>query len=85
MLDLLGTIGGNVLSFPGIFGLGLGMMTRNWILASIMGGIVGVMETLVFTGFHVSEIRLVDLAVAVIVGVLAGSLGCAIRHRGATV
>jgi len=26
-----------------------------------------------------------DMAVAVIVGVLAGSLGCAIRHRGATV
>jgi len=85
ILDLLGTIGANVLSLPGILGLGLGMMTRNWILASIMGGIVGVLEPLLFAGFNISQVGMFDMAVAVIVGVLAGSLGCAIRHRGATV
>lgn len=85
ILDLLGTIGANVLSLPGILGLGLGMMTRNWILASIMGGIVGVLEPLLFAGFNFSQVGMFDMAVAVIVGILAGSLGCAIRHRGATV
>ncbi|QDG79740.1 hypothetical protein FJ695_21040 [Labrenzia sp. PHM005] len=85
MLDLLGTIGGNVLSFPGILGLGLGMMTRNWMLAAIMGGIVGVLETVLFAGFSFSAIAPLDMAVAIVVGVLAGSLGCAIRHKGATV
>lgn len=44
MLDLLGTIGGNALSLPGILGLALGMMTRNWRLAAILGGVVGVVE-----------------------------------------
>lgn len=85
MLDLLGTIGGNVLSLPGIVGLGIGMMTRNWILAAVLGGLVGVFETLVFAGFSFSQVNLFDLAIAVIVGILAGSLGCAIRHKGATV
>ncbi|WP_420410996.1 hypothetical protein [Roseibium sp.] len=85
ILDLLGTIGGNVLSFPGILGLGLGMMTRNWMLAAIMGGIVGVLETVLFAGFNFSAIAPLDMAVAIVVGVLAGSLGCAIRHKGATV
>jgi hypothetical protein len=85
ILDLLGTIGGNVLSFPGILGLGLGMMTRNWMLAAIMGGIVGIVETVLFAGFSFSAISPLDLAVAIVVGVLAGSLGCAIRHKGATV
>lgn len=85
ILDLLGTIGGNVLSFPGIFGLGLGMMTRNWVLAAIMGGLVGVFETLLFVGFRLLDINGLDMAIAILVGILAGSLGCAIRHRGATV
>ncbi|QFT29291.1 hypothetical protein K1718_02705 [Roseibium porphyridii] len=84
ILDLLGTIGGNILSLPGILGLALGMMTRNWLVAAVMGGLVGVFETVVFAGFHASEIGYFDLAIAVLVGVLAGSLGCAIRHRGAT-
>lgn len=84
ILDLLGTIGGNILSLPGILGLALGMMTRNWIVAAIMGGLVGVFETVVFAGFHFGDIRSLDLAIAVVVGILASSLGCAIRHRGAT-
>ena len=84
ILDLLGTIGGNVLSLPGILGLALGMMTRNWIVAAILGGLVGVFETVVFAGFRFGDIGSFDLAIAVLVGVLAGSLGCAIRHKGAT-
>lgn len=85
ILDLLGTIGGNVLSLPGILGLALGMMTRNWILAGIMGAAVGVAETVIFAGFNMAEIHMFDLSIAVIVGVLAASLGCVIRHKGATV
>lgn len=84
ILDLLGTIGGNVLSLPGILGLALGMTTRNWVVAAILGGLVGVFETVVFAGFRFSDIGSLDLAIAVMVGVLASSLGCAIRHRGAT-
>lgn len=85
ILDLLGTIGGNVLSLPGILGLALGMTTRNWIVAALMGALVGVFETVVFAGFRLGDIGSFDLAIAVLVGILAGSLGCAIRHRGATV
>jgi hypothetical protein len=85
ILDLLGTIGGNILSLPGILGLALGMMTRNWIVAAVMGGAVGILETFLFAGFKMSEIQMIDLAVAVLVGILASSVGCAIRHRGATV
>ncbi|MBG6206315.1 hypothetical protein IWQ49_000962 [Labrenzia sp. EL_126] len=85
ILDLLGTVGGNILSFPGILGLALGMMTRNWILAAAMGGAVGVAETFLFAGFKLAEVQMIDLAIAVLVGVLASSVGCAIRHKGATV
>ena len=45
MLDLLGTIGGNILSLPGILGLALGMMTRNISLGAGLGGVVGIVET----------------------------------------
>ncbi len=85
ILDLLGTIGGNIFSLPGILGLALGMMTRNWILAAAMGGVVGVVETFLFAGFNMAEVQMFDLAIAVLVGILAGSLGCVIRHKGATV
>ncbi|ABV94893.1 hypothetical protein Dshi_3160 [Dinoroseobacter shibae DFL 12 = DSM 16493] len=85
MLDLLGTIGGNALSLPGILGLALGMMTRNWRLAAILGGVVGVVETLIFAGFTLDNIYLLDAVVAVVVGMVAGTLGCAIRNKGATV
>ncbi|WP_133946787.1 hypothetical protein [Roseibium sp.] len=84
-LDLLGTIGGNVLSLPGILGLAAGMMTRNWVLAGFLGAAIGVVETFLFAGFQVSEINLIDLFIAVLIGVLASSVGCAIRHKGATV
>ncbi|MGS4885472.1 hypothetical protein [Roseibium sp. MB-4] len=84
-LDLLGTIGGNVLSLPGILGLAAGMMTRNWVLAGFLGAAIGVVETFLFAGFQVSEINLIDLFIAVLIGVLASSFGCAIRHKGATV
>lgn len=85
ILDLLGTIGGSVLSFPGILGLALGMATRNWTLAAVMGGIVGIFQTVLFASFNFSAIHPIDMAVAIVVGVLAASVGCAIRHKGATV
>ena len=85
MLDLLGTIGGNVLSLPGILGLALGMATRNWILGICMGGAVGVAETMIFAGFRMADIEVVELVVAVLVGMASGAVGTAIRHKGATV
>lgn len=85
MLDILGTIAGNILSLPGILGLALGMMTRNLILAAILGGLVGVAETYIFAGFDPSRIDPLDLGIAVSVGVIAGCIGRAIRVRGATV
>ena len=84
MLDLLGTIGGNILSLPGIVGLALGMATRNWLLAAIMGGLVGVLETYLFDGTHPGHVTVIEVAVAVLVG-MAAVVGCAIRHKGATV
>ena len=68
MLDLLGTIGGNVLSLPGILGLALGMMTRNIYLGAALGGLVGIVETLVFAGFDFQEVHTLELIVAVAVG-----------------
>ncbi|WP_428641053.1 hypothetical protein [Roseibium sp.] len=85
ILDLLGTIGGDILSLPGILGLALGMATRNWILAAVLGGAVGAAQTIVFAGFNMAEVQLLGLAIAVLVGVLASSVGCVIRHKGATV
>lgn len=85
MLNLLGTIAGNILSLPGILGLALGMMTRNVALAAGLGGFVGVVETLIFAKFQTANIDFLELAVAVVVGILAGTLGCAIRKKGTTV
>ena len=85
MLNLLGTIAGNILSLPGILGLGLGMCTRNLGLAAAMGAVVGIAETLVFAGFDFGRIDMLELSAAVAVGILAGSLGCAIRRKGTTV
>lgn len=85
MLDILGTIGGNILSLPGILGLALGMMTRRLWLGAVMGGLVGVFETLVFAGFQFAHIEILELMIAIVVGVCAGSLGTAIRLKGATV
>lgn len=85
ILDLLGTIGGNVLSLPGILGLALGMMTRRLPLGAALGGGVGIFETLVFARFQLQAIEPLELIVAVVVGVMAGSVGTLIRQKGATV
>lgn len=85
MLDFLGTVGGNVLSLPGILGLALGMMTRNLGLAAIMGGLVGFAETLIFAQMSFTNVVPMDLGIAVAVGVFAGCVGCAIRRKGTTV
>lgn len=85
MLELLGTIGGNVLSLPGILGLALGMMTRKLWLGAVMGGIVGVFETLVFAHWKFANVEMIELVIAIVVGVMAGTVGSAIRQKGATV
>lgn len=85
MLEILGTIGGNILSLPGILGLALGMMTRRLWLGALMGGLVGVAETVVFAHWDFSQVGALDLFIAVVVGLCAGSLGCAIRLKGTTV
>lgn len=84
MLNLLGTIAGNILSLPGILGLALGMMTRNIAVAAILGAIVGVGETMVFAKFQTANIDILELLIAVLVGTLAGMVGCAIRLKGTT-
>lgn len=85
MLNLLGTIGGNVLSLPGIFGLALGMTTRRWIVGAGLGFLVGIVETLLFAGFSFAKIDMLELVVAVCVGVAAGVMGSLIRIKGTTV
>ncbi len=85
MLEILGTIGGNILSLPGILGVAFGMMTRKYLLAATFGGIVGVVETLLFAKMIFANVSALELTAAVIVGMLAGCLGCAIRRKGATV
>lgn len=84
-LDFLGTLGGNILSLPGILGLAAGMATRNWLIAAALGACIGILETLLFNGFRLPEIEIFDLLIAVAVGIAAACLGCAIRHKGATV
>lgn len=85
MLELLGTIGGNILSLPGILGLALGMMTRQLWLGAALGGFIGVLETLVFAHWQFAHVETLELLIAIVVGVCAGSLGTAIRRKGATV
>ena len=85
MLNLLGTIGGNVLSLPGILGLALGMTTRNWVVGTGLGAAVGIVETLIFAGFKLAEINMLEFVIAVLVGMAAGALGTGIRVIGTTV
>ena len=85
MLNLLGTIGGNVLSLPGILGLAAGMTTRRWIVGAIFGGTIGIMETLIFAGFSLAGIGMLELIVAILVGIAAGVIGSLIRIKGTTV
>ena len=85
MLNLLGTIGGNVLSLPGILGLALGMTARNWMVGTGLGAAVGIAETLIFAGFKLAEINMLEFVIAVLVGMAAGALGTGIRIIGTTV
>ncbi len=85
MLNFLGTVGGNVLGLPGILGLALGMMTRNWMLGASLGGVVGIVETFLFAGFELANIGMLELIIAIGVGMLAGAVGSGIRIIGATV
>ena len=85
MLEILGTIGANIVSLPGILGLALGMMTRRFALAATLGGIVGIVETFIFANFQLGNIVMLELVVAILVGVMAGAVGCTIRLKGATV
>lgn len=82
-LDFLGTVGSNVIGFPGILGLAFGMMTRNWILACLAGAAVGVAQTLIFGDRTV--LMAYEMTIAVVVGMIYGTIGCAIRHKGATI
>ncbi|MDO5622096.1 MAG: hypothetical protein Q4G24_11580 [Paracoccus sp. (in: a-proteobacteria)] len=84
-LDFLGTLGSNVIGLPGILGLALGMMTRNWIIAAIAGGIVGIGHVLMFYDLNLPETTTLTFVVAVVVGVAFGILGCLIRRKGALV
>ncbi|GAB4289861.1 MAG: hypothetical protein Kow0058_09160 [Roseovarius sp.] len=86
-LDLFGTIGASVLGLPGIIGVGLGMMTRRWWLAAVLGGLAGLLAPIVLAGPHWPHVGLtaVEYAIEIGVGILAGLLGSAIRHKGATV
>ncbi len=85
MLEILGTIGGNILSLPGILGLAIGMMTRNAVLAAILGGLIGVIETLIFDGFDFARVEMLDLSIAISVGIAAGLVGCGVRRIGSSV
>jgi hypothetical protein len=87
MLDLIGTIGANVLGLPGILGVSLGLMTRNWILAAVMGAAVGLIAPVLLGMSHATHVAVPasDYAIGIVIGILAGLMGCAIRHKGATV
>ena len=59
-------------------------MTRRLWLGAVMGGVVGVLETLVFAGWQFSQVEPLELIIAIVVGVCAGSLGTLVRRKGAT-
>ena len=61
------------------------MMTRNPALGAMLGGLVGVAETMIFAGFDLNSVDWMELIVAVVVGVSAGAIGSAIRIKGALV
>ncbi|WP_424928346.1 hypothetical protein [Amaricoccus tamworthensis] len=86
-LDLLGTIGGAILGLPGILGVALGMTTRRWPIAAGMGGLVGLLAPFLLGGSHSTHvpITMTEYGISLLIGVLAGLTGCAIRHKGATV
>lgn len=85
MLEFVGTIAGNVLSLPGVLGFGMGLLTRRLGLAAVLGGLVGVFEAMIFAGLDISHLGTLEFVMSVLVGVIAGTLGCAVRRKGATV
>jgi len=85
MLELLGTIAGNILSLPGILGLALGLMTRNLAVGACLGGAIGLFEAFTFAGFSFAGLEGLETSISVAVGVVFGSLGTAIRRKGAKV
>ncbi|MYB35597.1 MAG: hypothetical protein F4X92_10900 [Gammaproteobacteria bacterium] len=85
MLEILGTLASNALSLPGILGLGIGMMTRQPYLAGSLGGLVGMVEAMIFSGFSLAQAGALELTFSVLVGIVAGVIGCMIRRKGATV
>ena len=85
MLELLGTVAGNILSLPGILGFAFGMMTRSLPVAAILGAIIGVGEEVIFAGFALGEAAPLELAISALVGVIFALLGSLTRRKGATV
>ena len=85
MLEILGTIAGNVLSLPGILGFALGMMTRRLPVGIVLGILAGVMKTYIFAAMSSGQIELFELEIAMGVGAVFGALGTLVRRRGATV
>ena len=61
------------------------MMTRNLLLAAVLGALIGVAESMIFAGFSFANIEMMELVVSIVIGILAACVGCAIRLRGATV
>ena len=86
-LDLLGTIGGSILGLPGILGVALGMTTRKWAIGAGLGGMIGVLAPLVLGGSHSTHVPVtaMEYTISIIIGLIAGLAGCAIRRKGATV
>ena len=85
MLEFLGTIAGNVLSLPGILGLAVGLMSRNYVLGAVLGGCVGLFEAFAFAGFNASRLEGLETVISILVGIVFAGLGTAIRRKGAIV
>jgi hypothetical protein len=86
-LDLLGTIGASIIGLPGIIGVAVGMATRNWFVAAVLGGLVGLLAPMILGGSHSTHVAItpMEYAISIGIGLLAGLVGCAIRHKGASV
>jgi LytS/YehU family sensor histidine kinase len=82
MLDLVGIIAANFLSLPGVLGMALGMLTRRPGLAVFLGALVGVFEVAVFAGFDFSQVESLEVIVSIVVGCIAGLVGCFFRRKG---
>ncbi len=85
MLEILGTIAGNLLSLPGVLGLTLGLMTRRLVLAALVGGLVGILEAMIFAQFDFANITGLELTIGVLVGTFAATIGVLIRRKGTKV